>query len=604
MPDDTDVSRRIFLERLAAGALVAAGAGNKPAQAASNDAAWTPPPVLKNPNILVIMVDQLRPPMWMSAGQLAALPQTILPNILGRIAPNSYSFEQFFVAATICTASRAALLTGLYAPQTAMYLTGTDIPSLNPAFPTFGDAVAALNPAYQGNVWWFGKWHLTDQASDQGNTAPLLPYGFNTRTYPGGAAANPDPVGDANEGTDGGLFDGQVYASDAMIAGDFIGWLEGQAPTNGAPAAPWCATVSLINPHDMANAPAWLQSNPFPPTNVPLQPVYFPPPKGKPPAFYTKEPSPWNWEDLPNVPNKPSLQNQFLEDYLDPQYGTVTDWVLFLNQYMWMQHFVDQQVGLVLNALENSAYAENTVIVFLSDHGEYAGSHGLHDKGRGVYEESIRAPFYVRFPGQKGSIAMNQMCSGVDLFGLICDLATGGGGAWAHTYPDLAPRQSMWSFLYNNGKETRVAPDPVGLPYVFHTFDQKIVSPNNGSKCHVVCMRTKGPNGAKLAFYWEWSPCTTYPNSTPPDPEFYDYNSGNTSETGNDYFSTSTAVQKTISQYVKVLGSMAPPATGLIGSELTRPLIGTGTDGKPLSQAQAAAQQAYYAFLGQTGCDT
>jgi hypothetical protein len=194
-----------------------------------------------------------------------------------------------------------------------------------------------------------------------------------------------------------------------------------------------------------------------------------------------------------------------LEDYLDPQYGTVTDWVLFLNQYMWMQHFVDQQVGLVLNALENSAYAENTVIVFLSDHGEYAGSHGLHDKGRGVYEESIRAPFYVRFPGQKGSIAMNQMCSGVDLFGLICDLATGGGGAWAHTYPDLAPRQSMWSFLYNNGKETRVAPDPVGLPYVFHTFDQKIVSPNNGSKCHVVCMRTKGPNGAKLAFYWEWS---------------------------------------------------------------------------------------------------
>jgi hypothetical protein len=238
MPDDTDVSRRIFLERLAAGALVAAGAGNKPAQAASNDAAWTPPPVLKNPNILVIMVDQLRPPMWMSAGQLAALPQTILPNILGRIAPNSYSFEQFFVAATICTASRAALLTGLYAPQTAMYLTGTDIPSLNPAFPTFGDAVAALNPAYQGNVWWFGKWHLTDQASDQGNTAPLLPYGFNTRTYPGGAAANPDPVGDANEGTDGGLFDGQVYASDAMIAGDFVGWLEGQAPTNGAPRRP------------------------------------------------------------------------------------------------------------------------------------------------------------------------------------------------------------------------------------------------------------------------------------------------------------------------------------------------------------------------------
>ena len=59
-------------------------------------------------------------------------------------------------------------------------------------------------------------------------------------------------------------------------------------------------------------------------------------------------------------------------------------------------------------------------------------------------------------------------------------------------------------------------------------------------------MRTKlnvnaGQIGAKLAFYSQWAPCTTYPNSTPPDPEFYDYNpatTGNTMEIGNDYFSS------------------------------------------------------------------
>lgn len=125
-----------------------------------------------------------------------------------------------------------------------------------------------------------------------------------------------------------------------------------------------------------------------------------------------------------------------------------------------------------------------------------------------------------------------------------------------------------------------------------------------------MCLRTKldshkGQFGAKLAFYSEWSPCTTHPNATPPDPEFYDYNprtTGNTSELGNDYFSTNAAVQKTIAQYTQAMGSLTPPATGLIGSELNPPLIGTGTDGNPLSRAQAAAQQAYFDALHQSGC--
>ncbi len=260
MPHDEDVSRRIFLERLTAGALLGAtGAYNRPALAQSGSGGWTPPPVLKNPNILIIMVDQMRPPMWLNANQSAALSQTVLPNIMGRIQSNSYNFEQFFVSATVCTASRAALLTGLYAPQTAMYLNcDTGAPALNPAFPTWAEALTTLNPAYKGNVWWFGKWHLSSQLS----STPLSPYGFQTRTYPGGSPPNPSPDGTPNEGTDGGPFKGEVWASDAMIANDFIGWIQGQAPTTGQPASPWCATVSLINPHDITDAPAW-PANPY-----------------------------------------------------------------------------------------------------------------------------------------------------------------------------------------------------------------------------------------------------------------------------------------------------------------------------------------------------
>jgi len=601
--NDEEVSRRVFLERLAGAALLgAAGAYGKSARPAPNTGAWTPPPALTNPNILVVMVDQLRPPMWLDSDQSATLSQTVLPNIMGRIQNNSYNFEQFFSAATVCTASRATLLTGLYAPQTAMYITGfgSTIPALNPAYPTWGDALPLLNPAYEGNMWWFGKWHLSSKVTG----SPLLPYGFKTRTYPGGPRPyNPSPNGMANEGSDGGTFRKQVWASDAMIADDFIGWIQGQAPTTGQPASPWCATVSLINPHDISDAPAWMQSNPFPPVGVPAEGVYFPPPTNGPPSFYTSMPSPWNWENLPNVPHKPTLQNSFLTGYLNKRYLPVNDWVLFLNQYFWLQYLVDQQIGYVLDALAASPFADNTIVVFLSDHGEYAGSHGLHTKGWAAYDESIQVPLSVQFPGQNGAIPMNQMCSSVDFFGLICDLASKGKGGWKTRYPDLANRQSLWDFLYHNTGETRLAPGPIGLPYVFHTFDELAASQSN-PLAHIVCLRTKldvnaGQIGAKLAFYSEWARCTAYPNSTKPDPEFYDYNpetSNNTGELANDYYSQNQTTQNTIAQYIQALGSWGPPGTGSIGTELNAPLIGKGRNGNALSHVLTEAQQAYFNF--------
>ncbi len=106
----------------------------------------------------------------------------------------------------------------------------------------------------------------------------------------------------------------------------------------------------------------------------------------------------------------------------DGQNGTVPDWVLFLNQYFYLQNLVDYQIGLILDALAASTFANNKIIIFLSDHGEYGGSHGMHTKAFAVYEEAIRVPFYVQFPGQPNYVAMNQMCSSVDFFGLICDL--------------------------------------------------------------------------------------------------------------------------------------------------------------------------------------
>lgn len=602
MQHGDNVSRRDFLRQISAGAVVA-GISNSGIAGDSGPGGWTPPPVLNNPNILVIMVDQMRLPVWLDPSQEAGLSQE-LPNIAGRIQATAYNFGQYFAAANNCTPARATLLTGLYAPQTAMYITSTatgasTVPALNPAYPTWGDALPLLNPAYRGGMWWFGKWHLSGNRTAK----PLSRYGFHTRTYPGGPESpyNPSPDGTPNEGTDGGPFNNVVWASDADIASDFVGWMQGQT------ASPWCATVSLINPHDINYAPAWLQAGVYPPPGFPPKPVWFPPPSdsAKPPVFYSALPSPWNYEEILEVPNKPGMQYAMFKS-TNQRSGPVNDWILFLNEYFWLQKHVDEQIGAVLSALYESPFAGNTVIVFLSDHGEYAGSHGLHTKGFAAYDEGIRVPLSVQFPGQTGPAAMNQMCCSVDVFGLICDLATGGGSQWRQMYPDLATRQSIWSFLYNNASETRVAPSPVGIPYILHTYDE---GEANKSKSHIVCMRTKldlnaGSIGAKLAFYWNWRNCTTYPNTAPPDPEFYDYNpqtTGNTSELGNDYFSNNATILDTIAKYTQVLGAWGPPGSGLIGGELNPPLVGTGTDGQPLSQALAAAQQAYFDYASGPG---
>src|SRR5579871_1848092 len=292
------VSRRSFLGQIGAGA--AGGAvlsqfgQTANAQNAARDDAWTAPPKLTKPNILFIIVDQMRYPAWLGPNQMSVYQSQLIPNITNLIANKSYGFDQYYTCATVCTAARGTLLSGLYGPQTGCYTETNQSILLQSAFPTWATGIQAVNSAYKNNVWWFGKWHL----STCNTTEPLQAWGFQTGNYPGGPNKNPDPKGVFNEGTNGGQYKDIVLASDAEIAGDFVDWIGG---LNGysVPSGPWCATVSLINPHDIANAPK------LPPTYFP-KPT-FPPPDGAP-AVMKAIPSPWNYEDLSTVANKPPLQ--------------------------------------------------------------------------------------------------------------------------------------------------------------------------------------------------------------------------------------------------------------------------------------------------------
>jgi arylsulfatase len=107
-------------------------------------------------------------------------------------------------------------------------------------------------------------------------------------------------------------------------------------------------------------------------------------------------------------------------------FGQVTDpddWRLGLNFYLNCIRDVDRSVALVLDALVASGQADRTVVVFTSDHGEMAGSHGLRQKGNLVYDENFHVPLVICHPDVGGGAHTDALGSAVDLAPTILELA-------------------------------------------------------------------------------------------------------------------------------------------------------------------------------------
>ncbi len=132
---ERDWDRRTFLKQGAfAGASVLGLRSDRPHRAhartrrARRHASSGPPP----PNILTIIVDQLRTPVWMPPSSPAA---SVMPN-LAALRERSVSFERHYTAANDCSPSRSVLLTGLHTHQTGVMITGAGW--LDPRFPDVG----------------------------------------------------------------------------------------------------------------------------------------------------------------------------------------------------------------------------------------------------------------------------------------------------------------------------------------------------------------------------------------------------------------------------------------------------------------------------------
>jgi arylsulfatase A-like enzyme len=425
----------------------------------------------KAPNVLVVMVDQLRTPQWFS-GSAAAV--ELMPN-LARLREGGASFSNHYTAANDCTPARAALLTGLHTHQTGCMITGGS--TLDPGFPTWGTMMRELG--YRTH--WFGKWHLThgDNLWDAYEDAGALePYGFAGGTYP-----SPDGA------------PGQGWRVDPHIVTQYENWFA-RAPKR----TPWCTTVSFVNPHDIAWWYRW--SSRFAAEAQTPEIV-----SSLPPNFETPEEM--------EARGKPMLQRS-LQDTAQVSFGEVPyegaeiaeSWLPFMNLYLKLLAEVDGHIGSVLNALASRPdVAENTVIVFTSDHGEYGASHGMRGKGGGAYEEAIRVPLMVRDLREQlvsaPQVERTGLTSSVDVAPLLLDIATGGSG-WRKDshYSHLASRHDVASMLAD--------PSAPGRPYVLHTTDEMVtefaMDPHAAeAPLHVVALRTPK---AKYAVYSDFAPGT------------------------------------------------------------------------------------------------
>jgi arylsulfatase A-like enzyme len=438
------------------------------------------------PNILVIVVDQLRFPQWFSPNP-AGLG---LPPNLQRLSQGAVSFARHYTASNDCTPARSAMLTGLYTHQTGCMITGGS--TLDPGFPTWGTMLREHGYATR----WLGKWHLTHGDNfwnELTGEQALERYGFD-----GGVFPSPDGA------------PGQGWKVDPHIARRFADWFGEEGG-----AEPWCTTVSFVNPHDIA---WWYRWSDRVPAEASAERIV----QRLPPNYETPQ--------LLLERHKPRLQRSF-QDTAAASFGPVPfsgpeateRWLSFMDLYIKIQLEVDRHIGQVLRTLESRPeVAANTVIVFTSDHGEYGASHGLRGKGASAYEECIRVPLIVK--DQRGLLTnapetpRTQLSSSVDLAPLLLTIGTGSND-WRSDphYSHIAGRLDLAAILAD--------PTAPGREFVLHATDETVtefaVEPYAAdAPLHIVALRSAL---GKFATYSNWPYEGITPQSEGQETELYDY---------------------------------------------------------------------------------
>ena len=374
-------------------------------------------------NLLFIMTDQQRWDAMSCAGNLVIK----TPN-LDRLAEEGARFAKFYSSCPVCTPARTVILTG-HALESNHVWSNTNVTTSElPAELLSFDQVLLRN-GYKGE--YYGKWHVPYQlALDY--TRPVR--WLNGKNKPPGSKADISdsdayreyvrknvPARDPKPGQlvqKNGVWpytpiplDENYGKADASKASQAEAYGRLEIPPEHSSTAytakegiealerlkdgPFTLTISLDPPH-----PPMMVSEPFysmyPPEKIPVPASLADPRTNSPYADRTKGPRDALYRDPQNIRQMTSIY-----------YGMISE--------------VDLWVGKILQRLDELGLAQNTLVVFTSDHGEELGEHGMHGKFV-FYEGSVHVPLLLRLPGViPAQTVVTAPASQLDLFGTILD---------------------------------------------------------------------------------------------------------------------------------------------------------------------------------------
>ncbi len=328
----------------------------------------------------MFMPDQLRADCVGAFGNSVAS----TPNI-DALAAVGARFDNAWSQASVCTQSRISMFTGWY-PHSSGHRTLNNL--LSPTEPNvFGSLRdAGYHVALAGSRGDMMAPGVTEASCDRfGYT--VRPALADVGAWHAGVVPQDSPMRAAFYG--GGLAHDLLDLDEAQTR-TAVDWL-----TEGLPE-PWCLLVALVYPH---------------------------------PPFTVGEP--WfSMHDRAAVPSplapaagKPRYHEAIRDSYrLDRL--TDADWAELIATYYGMVSRVDDQLGRVMTALDDSGHDERTAVFFFTDHGEWLGDFGLVEKWPAALDDSlVRNPLLVRLPGAPAGRVVDSMAEMVDVSATVHDLA-------------------------------------------------------------------------------------------------------------------------------------------------------------------------------------
>jgi N-acetylglucosamine-6-sulfatase len=420
------VGRREFLKSAALGAAALAlpprlfAAGNEP-----------------RPNVVVILTDDQR---W-DAMSCAGNPLLKTPS-LDRLAAEGARFANMFVTTSLCSPSRASMLSGLYAHAHGVVSNFADYPNGLPSFPR-GLHAAGYATAY------IGKWHMNEN-SDEARP------GFDHWASHKGQGKYYDTELNVNGKRE--VLKGYYTTRVTDLALEWLGRPRGK---------PFLLMLGHKAPHS-PNTPEPKYEHLFDDAKIEYPPT----------AFHLDGKPDWVRQRLNTWHGIYGPLWGFRKEFPDTRPEGVAAFAAFVRAYLATIKSVDDSVGRLYDALKESGQLDNTLLIFLGDNGFFLGEHGMMDK-RTMHEASIRVPLLVRYPRLiKAGTVVGRMVLNVDLAPSILDICGAEplprvhGKSWkklvtgdaAGPGPSAAEGwRTSWFYAYNYEKQFPYTPNVRGV---------------------------------------------------------------------------------------------------------------------------------------------